>query len=448
MVGRGYAGIFRENAQGVYAVDGSLLYARLVELEDRTTVELDGEMGTFQLDPEMYYYYVVYPRAYFELPMYFDGQFWRSLFQLSTPTAPPIVNAVSTATSVQEAADMVGDWIQAIMTFGYGTNEGQPVEVYQNRFGSCGQYTIITTAAAKTVFIPTAAVTARADDHEWNEFWDERWIMWDNSLGEIGSNPHHPYIDWPHIMDDDLTTSGVMGEVAHVLRFRSDGNIFACDQYTGYDQQVSITVLDSAGATVEGARVIARSSESGYHPCTWGYTDHHGVVSFMLGDDLQYGFTTDHPVLGMAPTSGVGPVLRTYEGADPVDDFASFSTAQTRSVTDAGPPPAGDISLTLEFQVARTLQHRVNVISEPYDLGHTYPASFDGGVIDVFIVDQAGYEAFYAGSAVSAHSVQLAAEEGTLDLTLPSGQDWYIVLDNALWPVSTKFVSVSATSAL
>jgi hypothetical protein len=446
MLAGNHARLFGENADAIYAMDGLLTYARLVELDDMTTLEVDGETGTYQLDPEMYYWYVVYPRAYMGLPSYFEGNFWRTMFRITTPTAPDIAEAVAAAATIQEAAEAVGYWIQDIMTFGYGTNELQPVEIYQNRFGSCGQYSIITTAAAKTVFIPTASVSARADDHEWNELWDGRWIMWDNSLGDMPSNPNYPYIDWPEIMDDDLYTSGgVFGEVAHVLRYREDGAIFACDQYTGYEQQVTITVRDASGDPVEGARVIARSAESGYHPCTWSYTDHQGAAVFMLGDDLAFGFTSDHPLFGTQPPGGVDPTLWTYEDEAPTEDSVAFGDSYARSLTDAG-APAGDHPLTLDFTVLSTEQRRVNVITEGFDLGDTYPGTFEGGVIDVYLVDQAGYDAFAAGGAFDAYSVHLASEEGSMELTIPAGEDWYVILDNALWPVSTKFVSVQITS--
>jgi len=83
---------------------------------------------------------------------------------------------------------------------------------------------------------------------------------------------------------------------------------------------------------------------------------------------------------------------------------------------------------------------------EGYDLGDTYPGTFEGGVIDVYLVDQAGRDAFLAGGAFDAYAVHLAAEEGSAEVTIPSGEDWYVVLDNGLWPVSTKFVSVQITS--
>jgi hypothetical protein len=439
---------FRANAEAIYAMDGRVAYARLVERPDgRTTLELDGEGGTAELDPEFYLWNVVYPRAYFELPLYDRGVFWRSLFPDDTRHGAKLIDAVAGATTVREAVQAVGEWIQGFMSFTYETNFLQPIEIYRDPRGSCGEYSILTSAAAKTVLLPTVSVSARADDHEWNEFWDGRWIQWDNSLGEIGTNPHYPYIDWPEIYDDDLYDgAGVFGELAHVLRFRADENIAASEQYTPM-QAVTITVRDADGTPVEGARVIARSNESGYIPCTWSYTDPEGLASFLLGDDLIYGFTTDHPILGELPETGVLPRIATVQDGDPLAEEIAYPDAYPRRLVDGGAPPEGERSLRLSFTVLRTDQRRVNVITEDYDLDLTHRASLEGGRLDVFLVDAAGRDAFLAGSAFTAYSTFAALEEGTAELTLPADRDWYVVLDDAWWPNEAKLVTVTATAS-
>jgi len=440
--------VFLENAEDIYAMDGRLPYARLVERPDgRTTVELDFAAGTAELDPDTYLWYVVYPRGYFELPEIYHGDFWRTLFPDDTRHGGTLVDAVAAATTVAEAADAVGDWIQGFMTFTYDTNYLQPVEIYRDPRGSCGEYSILTSAAAKTVLLPTLSVSARADDHEWNEFWDGRWVQWDNSLGEIGTNPHYPYIDWPEIYDDDYYSgAGVFGELAHVLQFRADEDIFASAQYTPM-QDVALTVVDGAGTPVEGARVIARSNESGYLPCTWSYTGADGVASFVLGDDLVYGFTIDHPVFGDLPATGVTARLNTVEGGDPLAQTVNYDAAYPRLLFDHGAPPAGDRAVSLSFRVLRTDQERVNVITEDYDLGFTYSHELEGGLLDVFLVDDAEVRSMATGSHFVAYATQLAVQEGSVELSLPSDRDWYLVLDDSMWPNGTKLVSVSAMAS-
>jgi hypothetical protein len=445
------APIFLENAEGIYALDGVLDYAELVELDDgRTTLLLNGEEGEYELDPEIYYYYVVHPRSYLELPQYVQGNFWRTFFQEDETYGSNVVDAVAGAQTVQEAADMVGDWLQGLMTFQYGTSFNQPVDIYASTIGSCGQYSIITNAAARTVLIPTATATARADDHEWNEFWDGRWIMWDNSLGDMpNDNPHYPYIDWPEIFDNDTYNgSGVFGEVAHIARFRPDDSVFASDIYFPF-KEVLIAVTDASGEPVEGVWVLANSHDSQNLGgiCTWDYTDGEGIATLMLGDGITYSFEARHVDLGT--TTGLTEGVTIWVDDDyevPIEDAMSMPNAYERDPMVAGDSPGGDLPVSLAFAVESTLQHRENYITEPWNLGHTYPFELESGVIDVYVTNAAGLAALEAGEAFDAWGVSLGHSQATAELAIPPGQDWYVILDNTLWPASDKQVSVTLST--
>ncbi len=445
---RGDEGLFVENAEGVYAVAGELAYATLVELSDgHTTLTLAGENGELQLEPEEYYWYVVYPRAYLELPAYEDGQFWRTHFRQDTTFGATVIEAVSGATTIQGAADAVGDWIQSFMEFGYGTNDIWPIAIYDAQYGSCGQYSILTTAAAKTALIPTVSVSARADDHEWNELWDGRWVMWDNSLGEIGQNPHYPYIDMPEVFDDDMATNGgVFGEIAHVFRYRGDEYVWPSDLYTAY-VQVSVQVTDGWGLPVAGARVTAHTAESGYLPCFWSPTDQDGWASLPLGDDLGYGFSASHPLLGAAPANGqVITTLTTTTSAEPeMFDALIYETVIPRTLIDVGPPSPGDLEVLLSYRVEQTEQRVNNLVTEGFEIGQTYPHLLPGGLLDVYIVDDVGLAGFAGRLPFNAHPVALAAPVGAVEWTLAADGAWTVVLDNSWWPAGIKDVVVELT---
>jgi hypothetical protein len=440
---RDHAFMFTENAEGVYAVDGLFQYASLVELGDgRTTLEVTGENGTYQLDPLMYYRHVVYPRAYIDLPAVIDNRFWRTLFRTDTTYGSTAVDSVAGAQNVQAAARLLGEWIQSYMEFGYDSSETWPVRIYFDAYGSCGEYSILTTAAAKTVFIPTLSVAARADDHEWNELWDERWIMWDNSLGEIGNNPHYPYIDMPEIMDVDMPGSAVFGEVAHVFRFRPDEHVFTTDLYTPM-VEVNLDVTDSLGEPVEGVRIMALSGDASFAPCMYDYTDSSGMVSFLLGDDINYTFEADHPILG--------DIQRAHAFADthapgPLAASLAFESALPRTLTNTGNPDPGDMLLQVSFTVTRTEQHRFNYLTEPYNLDHSYRIPLDGGVVDLILVDEQSYQALQIGDRFGGTGLFIGQREGTRELRLSSGQNWYLVIDNRMWPNATRWVDIDVTA--
>ncbi len=423
------ADIFTENVAGIYALEGRLRYADIIELDDgRTTLEMVGADGPYELDPELYYWYVVYPRSYLEMPAWDQEEFWRSHFQEDRTYTYHVIDYVRGAETVAEAVEDVGEWVQSFMTFGYSTNAIWPVLIYEGQYGSCGEYSILTNAAAKTALIPTLTVSARADDHEWNEFWDGRWIMWDNSLGEIGTNPHHPYIDWPGIYDDDTASDGgVFGEIAHVFRFRTDEFTWPSELYTSYFP-VDVTVSDADGAPVEGARVVAHSAEASFALCAWDYTDHNGAVRLELGDDLDYGFSVQHPELGSLPTGGIRSSVRTDH--DDLSHTFTYSEPLPEYAEDLDEIPEGEISLVVTFVVTETEQRGINPLTTGWELGHTYPIEREGGVVDVYLIDEAELGALREGNPVSANVLARSASDGELELAVPEGEDWYVVFDN------------------
>ena len=433
--------LFSENAEAIYTIDEQLDYVAIVDLDDgRSTLELMGENGEFLLDVEKYYWYVVYPRAYFELPKYESGSFWRTFLVEDDSYDSTLLEHVSGAQDLPAAVLGIGEWIQSFMTFQYGTNPPGILAIYNEPIGSCGQYAMITSAASRAVLVPVATASARADDHEWNEYWDERWIMWDNSLGEIGSNPHYPYIDMPEIFDDDTYDgAGVLGELAHVFRFRPDDNIFASELYTAY-KDVVVGITDSIGEPVEGARVIVGSAEAGNAPCTWSYTDVLGEAAFRLGDDLGYRIEASHPILGEQDSYGV-VWTNTPDELYTVD--MQFTVPYPRLVQNVGDLPTGDIAVQLDFEVIETEQRRINQITEGYELGFTHPVILEGGVVDVFVLNASAYQAFLTGSQFDGHSVSLATGGATTVLHASSdGQPLYLVFDNTLWPTSEKRVRI------
>jgi hypothetical protein len=441
MVEGGDADLLVENAEGVYATQGMLEYASLVEVEPGlTTLQLVGEEGTYELDPPDYYWYVVYPRAYLELPMRVDGWWWRTMFLEDDLHGESALDAVADATTVQEAAEALGYWIQSFMQFNYMDNLILPVDIYDTGYGSCGEYSILTTAAAKSVLIPTVSVSARADDHEWNELWDGRWIMWDNSMGEIGSNPNYPYIDWAEIFDDDTYNgAGVLGEVAHVFRFRGDEAIEPSDLYTEY-VEVHVDVEDADGAPVEGVRIIATTAESGYWEATFGYTGLDGRATLRLGDDLGYGFELDHPELG--DLGGESTAVVAAGGDTEFFEDYRFDGICDRGIEDAGAPPGGDRFLDVDLVLDRTVQRRTNYLTEGYELGQSFPAALDGGVVDLFLIRGEELEAYLDGDDVEAFAVALATDGESLEIPLDDG-DWALVLDNRCWPISNRDIELS-----
>ena len=72
------------------------------------------------------------------------------------------------------------NWEKAAISFGAGDERPiQPNRIYAVGCGNCGEWADMATAAARTALIPSQNVGARANDHTWNEFWDDGWMQWE-----------------------------------------------------------------------------------------------------------------------------------------------------------------------------------------------------------------------------------------------------------------------------
>jgi hypothetical protein len=227
-----------------------------------------------------------------------------------------------------------------------------------------------------------------------------------------------------------------LGQVAHVFRFRPDDAIFPSDVVYTPTETVDVVVSDSLGEPVEGARVIVTTMESGGLPCTWGYTDVSGTVEFILGNDLGYTIEISHELLGVPS----GAVLVGTDQSGPIPVEVAFDVPYPRSFADAGAPD-GEVGLALTLAVTRTTQHRINEITEDYEMGLTHEVELGGGAIDVYLLDEDAFAAFEAGEPFQAFS-PVTGNAQALDLRVPATVARYVVLDNRMWPVSDKTVSV------
>jgi hypothetical protein len=181
--------------------------------------------------------------------------------------------------------------------------------------------------------------------------------------------------------------------------------------------------------------------------CTWEYTDADGLATVWLGDGLTYSFTAQHADLGSTTALASGASVFVDDNYDePIEDGMSLPTAYERDPVVAGDSPGGKLPVALTFEVQSTRQHRSNYFTSGYELGHTYPFELEGGVIDVYVTDAAGLAALEAGETFNAWGASLNTSQAAVELSIPPGEDWYVVLDNTLWPASDKQVSVSLST--
>ncbi len=297
--------VFLENARAVYRADTLLAYATLVDLPDGRTTVAYAEGDT--LPPDLYGWYVVHPRILYEIPYRVDasywsrswqeygidrdtwlrheedvyahpdrGVFWRTLFLRDSTYGRTPVDAVASARTLHEAVRhlyLFQGWnTGGFMTFGYKTQDLQPVVIYRKAYGSCGEQSILFAALARTALIPTYVAIDMGEDHQWNEFW---------CCGQW----HHLDVNSDTLKGIDHPATSVMKKtITAVVGWRPDDSLFVITGRYVDTASVDFIVQDTLGNPVPGALVVLRSHWNRRDMrAVWGYTDHTGRWHLPVG---------------------------------------------------------------------------------------------------------------------------------------------------------------------
>jgi hypothetical protein len=459
MINNGHDTIFSENAKYIYNMSArNLKYAKLVEKSDYTTLNYNSTYGgSHELARDIYYDHVVYPRTHIELPIYCPvdstTKFWRTFFLDDDRYGKSVYDAVKDATTMYEAVEKLGDWIVNFKEFQYGYNYIQPIDIYLNPDkSSCGQYTIITGAMAKTALIPCTSLGTRSEDHVWNEFYDTKWIHWDTSLGDISPNELN-IVDEPGTYDPDPPDgmgppNGALGKhVSTVYIMNGDESIEQSLLYTPYST-LTINVKDKNNDPVDGAKIFLYPASTGGSPnrgvCIWGYTDSSGQVDFEIGNKLDYYVKSSHPDLGESP--GGSQVWQAVLNAGDGNSY-NYNIKYTNDIiaginaTLKTSTSTGTVKIASDFTVEHERQWGENEETLPYAMGVKYPIDTDGQSISFFICDRENFNKYESSTNFDAYKVTERVPTGNLVFETDEQKEWYAVISNDHSYATTKTVN-------
>ena len=336
----GDSNIFSINASKLYSVSNELEYVRLTESTDGTTCELLIDSGWVSISRENYYRFIVHPRILFEVPARIDADywltdaesleltmeewlrhepdslfgesenhvFWREAIPSDSTHGPVLIQSMRKARTYEEAILRLCNYLawsqpHGIMTFGYLTNDLQPMVIYRKGYGSCGEQSILQTALCRAFFIPAYVVGCRGEDHQWNHYLnpsDGRWNHWDINYGIRGIG--HVWVSGEGNAHRGKTISTITGfgpedtiwpVTRSVIVPEGSGYMPGDSGYTA-TAHVEVTVSDARGTPVEGAMILMRSHWDRANMVTmFNYTDELGRCSFELGWEPYGGYTLD-----------------------------------------------------------------------------------------------------------------------------------------------------------
>lgn len=500
-----YPGLFVENARWLYENAGSIGYAELVEKGDWTTVKywvrVNGSRTSFELPRGIYYWYIVHPKVTDDFPTYIDpatgneaappaGRFWRDFLYNEADAAwpadpsggpayprefpppklkdmlagvdvlwdasPKIVsggtddygyNSTRPLTSGTTAMERVSNWVEASLTINVAESQKsersvQPVRIYRNHYGNCGELSDLSVASDRAALIPSIETGTIAQDHIWQQFWDGKWWHYDNWWSYSASFLGEPHGDGA---SEDKETGGPK-DISTV--FAWDGNDATWSATRDYTPTGTLTiqVLDRNGAPADGANVMT-ATQSIYNPNLlsidwWNTTNADGIATFPIGNNHTYYARVDHDTLGSPlPTGQVAPVVMT---TSQVNGSYSYTFHLPGAKPNGGPKPTvtppqgtGPYRLSLNYSVTGNVVPQKNLLTNTRGLYPVPPTT-----LDVFIANSTHYARYRSGSAFTAAALQEAAL-GVLNFTVPDSDIWYFVLSNEDSMVTTKVVNLT-----
>jgi|GEM_PF-2420153 len=202
------------------------------------------------------------------------------------------------------------------------------------------------------------------------------------------------------------------------------------DSY-GKSVTLEVSMTDEDGWPLDGARIttFGRAEVYGYDTYWWpntvAITDLDGRVDLVLGEANDYAWRVDHP-LGSYPSNSDDS---RQSHSWPYDSDTLTLDEWLDALVPAGldvaqiDGPGGDAELTIDVDL------EANRVWASAWFG-TATVAHDGGRLTRFVVDSDNYALFVAGDDFEAVDVERLTAPATTALSLPSDQDWTVVLAN------------------
>lgn len=497
-----------ENAKTLYDADKYLQYADIVDYNDGmgnyySTIQYrvldNGTSETFQIPPQIYYWYVVHPkltRAELDAtygPLWRTYLFWHndlgypllkeklagiqylwdncSYFEGSQRLWTPSIQAHPTA------IEAIGYWVgKTVPNQAYGDRPGKPSIVAHEHNGWCGELQAIAVAAQRAALIPSLPACNIGEDHVWREFYERGWHENDNWWTDGGGAVNEP----------DIYGYGWGKNMSAILGWRGDDTILDDTSMYIHDADritVSFKVKDVHGQPIDGARVLVLLTGpkdiTYYKNLVWGKIQQmwDRLPPALKGKLLTGLFTRLKDRFDDIPDSVQGASITTWNYTN-LDGYCSFQLG--KNIEYVFLIQAGHLGLSWQLSrhaALRSLKthvdaqftvlfpevlHRpVQMINQSMPPGDcTLRVSFSsmayqrqtnvwtGGIgsvegpgkVDCFVVDAKNLAKYRRGLPFIGHRVGLDAQ-GSAEVSCPT-QDWFVVFQNP-GRVSTVVVNCS-----
>jgi hypothetical protein len=450
-----------ENVEMMYRVSSDVDYAMITD-----TIRSDGRhstlvystpSGNVTLPEDIYYRYLVMPVNEMEQPAYINlttfqktddpekGVFWRSYLYNANDTGFPVLsqllanettlwNGTRNQVANNGAVGAVTGWESSVMDFRYQEGmrrDHQPVSIYKQHFGLCGENAQVLVAAAKIALIP-AVVTINFDMmHAWNEFYESGWHQWEGYSHRI----------------DDPAAEGVPGAVTVMTNLDPDGSFFTnTDLYTP-TTNLTVNVRDRNGFPVDGAMVKIFSQPGTNHygliPLLGNATDVNGNADFMVGSGFQYYVQVLSPIGGWLNSSAALPLAfpTTDPGKTQIFNITLDSSMPLKANLSG---ILGEMEYGFRFEVnVKDIVQRTRFHRDPWGYYETIERGYpDRTGLEVYFLDDENLSAYYEGREFYPAAALNLTKGDSESITLPYEGNWHVVIPGLSRPLTRTFISL------
>ncbi|MFP4460560.1 MAG: T9SS type A sorting domain-containing protein [Candidatus Zixiibacteriota bacterium] len=460
----------RRNAELIYALADSLEYVRLVEHEGDdyyTTCEYkvvdEGDTIWVEIPKDIYYWYIVHPKLSDEGVYSSDDAgssqqrtydyFWREflwfnphpdfdytdggeyrmfnehLKQCKVLWGREPIDRANTDTTLWAAA-AVGTWVSSMMP---GEPSGprpiQPNQLAIWHRGNCGEGQDISGAALRTALIPNLNISNIAEDHVWNEFYDEDWIFYqvDNHGGTT-----HLASGWAGYDSDH----GGSKDISTVWAYRGDGYLMqVSERYTAVCTLI-VNVQDIDGNPVDGAYILI-ANESYYDETSLTYstlcwTDCNGQVVLPIGQNQNYYIRVESPYGNFPPGEDMTVNLEVEDSE--LGEVYETTVSLTGSIfsvfepNEMEEPSDGDFGMRVNFEIDNLTVGENEVLDSQRS---QFRYNSGAGKAQVFVCDDANLSRYERGLSFDAYYLSGPVSGGMLEAFFPDDGIWYVVFANS-----------------
>ncbi len=450
-----------ENIEMMYEVEKEVTYASITDTVrsdgQHSTVVYSTPSGNVTLPEDIYYRYLMMPRSEMEQASYINlttfkktndpsmGLFWRSFLYTADDPGYPVLrelllnesnlwNGTKNMALNNGAVGAVTQWESQVMSFGYMEGmrrDHQPISLYKQHIGLCGENAEVLVAAAKTALIPTVVTINFDMMHAWNEFYDRGWHQWEGYSQRI----------------DDPMAEGMPGSVTVMTNMDPDETFFTnTDLYTP-TTNLTVVVRDVNGIPVDGAMVKILSQPSanyyGIIPLLGNATDVNGEAGFMVGSNFAYFVQVLSPIEGWLNETSYLPLAfpTTSPGGNHVFNV-TLNTSMPLNVNLSALQDDPGYGFRIEV-MAEDIDQRTRFHRDPWGYFRSIEKGYpDKTRLDIFFLDDENLEAYRMGSEFFPAAILNLSKGGNGSVILSDAGEWHMVIPGMARPLSRTFLSV------